>query len=63
LHKFLSNHNQGGYVRKITKADLANNPKPKHPGFQDLDLWTEDQLRNYVKSTLEKEDTCQKQYL
>jgi len=50
-------------VRKITKADLANNPKPKHPGFQDLDLWTEDQLRNYVKSTLEKEDTCQKQYL
>lgn len=38
-------------MQPITKAELANNP-PKHPSLQDLDLWTEDQLRDYIKSIL-----------
>ena len=31
----------------INKKDLANNPK-RHPGLQDLDLWTRDQLVDFI---------------
>ena len=39
-------------MQPITKADLANNP-PTHPGIQDLDLWTEDQMRDCLKDLFE----------
>ena len=34
---------------KIKESDLANNP-PRHPGLHDLDLWTEDQMREWIKA-------------
>jgi len=34
----------------INKDDLADNP-PSHPGFQDLDIWTEDQMREWIKKS------------
>jgi hypothetical protein len=30
-------------MKKIRIEDLANNP-PRHPGLQDLDIWTKEQL-------------------
>ena len=33
---------------KLKESDLANNP-PRHPGLQDLDIWTEDQMRAWIK--------------
>ena len=33
----------------INSDDLADNP-PSHPGLQDLDIWTEDQMREWIKS-------------
>ena len=38
----------------LKESDLANNP-PKHPGLQDLDLWTEDQMRAWIKEHAFKE--------
>ena len=35
-------------VLEIKESDLANNP-PSHPGLQDLDIWTEDQMRAWIK--------------
>jgi len=34
---------------KIKESDLANNP-PSHPGLQDLDIWTKDQMFEWIKS-------------
>ena len=34
---------------KINPSDLADNPPPSHPGLQDLDIWTEDQMRNWIR--------------
>ena len=34
---------------KIDKSELADNP-PSHPGLQDLDIWTEDQMREWIKA-------------
>ena len=36
-------------VLEIKESDLADNP-PSHPGLQDLDIWTEDQMREWIKS-------------
>ena len=36
-------------VLELKESDLANNP-PSHPGLQDLDIWTEDQMREWIKS-------------
>ena len=36
-------------VLEIKESNLANNP-PSHPGLQDLDIWTEDQMREWIKS-------------
>ena len=33
---------------KINPSDLADNPPPSHPGLQDLDIWTEDQMRSWI---------------
>ena len=33
---------------KINPSDLADND-PYHPGLQDLDIWTEDQMRSWIK--------------
>ena len=35
-------------VLVLKESDLANNP-PSHPGLQDLDIWTEDQMRAWIK--------------
>ena len=35
-------------VLELKESDLANNP-PSHPGLQDLDIWTEDQMRAWIK--------------
>ena len=32
---------------KIKESDLANNP-PRHPGLHDLDLWTPEQMREWI---------------
>ena len=32
---------------KIKESDLANNPS-EHPGLQDLDLWTPEQMRKWI---------------
>ena len=32
----------------LKESDLANN-SPSHPGLQDLDIWTEDQMRAWIK--------------
>ena len=34
---------------KIKESDLANNP-PSHPKLQDLDIWTKDEMREWIKS-------------
>ena len=34
---------------ELDEVDLANNP-PSHPGLQDLDIWTEDQMREWIKA-------------
>ena len=34
-------------VLEIKESDLANNP-PSHPGLQDLDSWTPDQMRKWI---------------
>ena len=39
---------QIGAILEIKESDLANNP-PSHPGLQDLDIWTEDQMRAWIK--------------
>jgi len=36
-------------VLEIKESNLANNP-PSHPGLQDLDIWTEDQMREWIKA-------------
>jgi len=40
---------QIGAILEIKESDLADNP-PSHPGLQDLDIWTEDQMREWIKS-------------
>ena len=33
----------------INESDLANNP-PSPPKLQDLDIWTEDEMREWIKA-------------
>ena len=33
----------------INESDLANNP-PSPPKLQDLDIWTEDEMRAWIKA-------------
>ena len=33
----------------INESDLANNP-PSPPKLQDLDIWTKDEMRNWIKA-------------
>ena len=33
---------------KINSSDLADNP-PSSPKLQDLDIWTEDEMRNWIR--------------
>jgi hypothetical protein len=40
-------------MKKIRIEDLANNP-PRHPGLQDLDIWTKEQLIDYIKLSTKK---------
>ena len=40
-------------IFKLKQSDLANNP-PRHPGLQDLDLWTEDQMREWIINNMHK---------
>jgi len=40
---------QIGAILEIKESDLADNP-PSHPGLQDLDIWTEDQMREWIKA-------------
>ena len=35
-------------VLEIKESDLANNP-PSPPKLQDLDIWTEDEMRSWIK--------------
>ena len=34
-------------VLELKESDLANN-SPEHPGLQDLDLWTPEQMRKWI---------------
>ena len=38
----------------ITKENLADNP-PRHPGLQDLDIWTEEQMRKWIMKRIERD--------
>jgi len=35
-------------IKEINDSDLADN-QPKHPRLQDLDIWTKDQMREWIK--------------
>ena len=46
---------------KIKESDLANNPqkikaRPSHPGLQDLDIWTKDQMFEWIKSRADMDE-------